>query len=53
MALAFWLSPAASGAGITAASHPRGGAVEWAGFAGNAQHTAVARTPAQPFSRIR
>ena len=34
MVLAFWLSPAASGAGITAAGHPRGGAVEWAGFAG-------------------
>jgi hypothetical protein len=27
--------------------------VEWAGFAGNAQHTAVARKPAQPFRRIR
>jgi hypothetical protein len=42
MVLALWLCPAASGA-----------AVEWAGFAGNAQHTAVARTPAQPFHRIR
>jgi hypothetical protein len=42
MVLALWLCPAASGA-----------AVEWAGFAGNAQHTAVARTPAQPFDRIR
>ena len=42
MVLALWLCPAASGA-----------AVEWAGFAGNAQHTATARTPAQPFHRIR
>ena len=42
MVLALWLWPAASGA-----------AVEWAGFAGNAQHTATARTPAQPFHRIR
>ena len=27
--------------------------VEWAGFAGNAQHTAVARTRPQPLKRIR
>ena len=27
--------------------------VEWAGFGGNAQHTAVAVTPPQPFTRIR
>ena len=34
---------------------PAGGApaVEWAGFAGNAQHTAMAREPAQPLTRIR
>jgi hypothetical protein len=51
--LAFGLSPAASGAGITTAGHPRGGSVEWAGFAGNAQHAAVARKAAQPFDRIR
>jgi hypothetical protein len=42
-----------SGAGITTAGQPRGGSVEWAGFAGNAQHTAVARNRAQPFARIR
>jgi hypothetical protein len=30
-----------------------GGAAGWAGFAGNAQHTAVALAPAQPFRRIR
>ena len=56
MALGFWLWPTASGAGIAAAGHPRGGhrgSVEWAGFAGNAQHTAVAWTHAQPFHRIR
>jgi hypothetical protein len=28
-------------------------AVEWAGYAGNAQHTAIARTQPQPFDRIR
>src|SRR6476646_91283 len=38
---------------IVSAHHGRGGAVEWAGFAGNEQHTAVARTHAQPFNRIR
>ena len=38
---------------IVFAHHGPGGAVEWAGFAGNAQHTAVARTPPQPFRRIR
>jgi len=53
MVLGFSLWPAASGAQTNGAGHPRGGAVEWAGFAGNAHHTAVARTPAQPFSRIR
>lgn len=30
-----------------------GAAVAWAGFAGNAQHTAIAREPPQPFKRIR
>ena len=30
-----------------------GTAVPWAGFAGNAQHTAVTSTPAQPLTRIR
>jgi hypothetical protein len=53
MVLGFGLWPAVSGAGITAAGHPRGGSVEWAGFAGNAQHTAMAGKPAQPFDRIR
>ena len=53
MVLGFSLWPAASGAQANGSGHPRGGAVEWAGFAGNAQHTAVARQPAQPFSRIR
>ena len=47
MALGFMLWPTASGAGIAEAGHPRGGghrgSVEWAGFAGNAQHTATAR----------
>ncbi len=38
---------------IVFANHGPGGAVEWAGFAGNAQHTAVARERSQPFRRIR
>jgi hypothetical protein len=48
------LTPA-SGAQIAVASTPAGGtrAVEWAGFAGNAQHTAVASVLPQPFKRIR
>ena len=37
-----------AGAGNSRADGP-GAAVEWAGFAGNAQHTAVAREPPQPF----
>jgi hypothetical protein len=50
MVLGLCLLPAAS----AAQSHPRRRpAVWWAGFAGNAQHTAVARTRAQPFRRIR
>lgn len=57
MVLGFWLFPLAAGAPISGTGHPRGGAlraaVEWAGFAGNAQHTAVARTRPQPFRRIR
>ncbi len=55
--LGFSLLPTASGAQIARAGHPRVGgrraAVEWAGFAGNAQHTAAARTRPQPFRRIR
>src|SRR5215510_11345884 len=49
----FWLLPPASSAQIAGAGHPRGGAVEWAGFAGNARHTAVARKRPQPFRRVR
>jgi hypothetical protein len=55
--LGFWLVPSAAGARTAGTGHPRGGtlksAVEWAGFAANAQHTAVARTRPQPFHRIR
>ena len=57
MVLSSWLFPSASSAQIAGPGHPRGGgpkaAVEWAGFAGNAQHTAVARKRPQPFRRIR
>jgi hypothetical protein len=57
MVLGVALWPAASDAGITAAGHSREGGrrpgVEWAGFAGNAQHTAAAGMRAQPFRRIR
>jgi hypothetical protein len=57
MVLGFSLWPPASGAQITGPGHPREGggraAVEWAGFAGNAQHAAAARTRPQPFRRIR
>src|SRR5215831_10016863 len=49
----FWLLPPASSAQIAGAGHPRGGAVEWAGFAANARHTAVARKRPQPFRQIR
>jgi hypothetical protein len=55
--LASWLVPPAAGAQVAGTGPPRAGglgpAVEWAGFAGNAQHTAVARTRPQPFRRIR
>src|SRR5215475_2027734 len=48
--------PAAS-AQVAGTGHPRArsprAAVEWAGFAANAQHTAVARKGPQPFRRIR
>jgi hypothetical protein len=57
MLLGLSLLPPASSAQITEAGHPRVGArraaVEWGGFAGNAQHTAAARTRPQPFRRIR
>jgi hypothetical protein len=41
------------GGGATAVQAAPSRAVEWAGFAGNAQHAAVARRHAQPFHRIR
>jgi len=44
------------GASYRGPSRPRdqhGAAVEWAGFAENAQHTAVASKPPQPLKRIR
>jgi hypothetical protein len=54
MTLSLWLCVSVSGA---QAAHPREngqrGAVEWAGFAENAQHWAVARSRPQPFRRIR
>jgi hypothetical protein len=54
--LGFWLFTPASSAQITGMGHSRAGgagaAVAWAGFAGNAQHTAVARHRPQPFRRI-
>ena len=48
-------TPASSAQIAVAGNSPADGtpAVEWAGFAGNAQHTAIAREPAQPFQRIR
>jgi hypothetical protein len=46
------LTPA-TGAQAVGARHPRRPGVEWAGFAGNAQHTAAARGLPQPFRRIR
>jgi hypothetical protein len=48
-------TPASSAQIAVVGDSPTGGtsAVEWAGFAGNAQHTAVARAPAQPLKRIR
>jgi hypothetical protein len=55
--LGSWPFTAASTAQIAQAGNSRAGdsgtAVEWAGFAGNAQHTAVASEPAQPLKRIR
>ena len=51
------LLPVASGAQATSAGHQRAHrrrtGVEWAGFAGNARHTAAARRRPQPFRRIR
>src|SRR5215472_6306437 len=57
MLLGSWLFTPASSAQTAWAGNSRAGdsraAVEWAGFAGNAQHTAVARMRPQPFRRIR
>ena len=57
MVLGFSFFTPASGAQIARADNSRQGgprtAVEWAGFAGNAQHTAIARNRPQPFRRIR
>ncbi len=53
MVLGFGLGAPASGAQITAGHRGHRAAAEWAGFAGNAQHTAVARKRPQPFRRIR
>jgi hypothetical protein len=50
--LGSWLAPIASGT-QTATTSPPPSAVEWAGFAGNAQHTAQASARPQPFRRIR
>jgi hypothetical protein len=49
------LAPASSAESAVAGSSPAGGtsAVEWAGFAGNAQHTADVGVAPQPFTRIR
>lgn len=57
LVLGSWLSAPASYAHAagTAIAPPNGQglAVAWAGFAANAQHTAVASVPAQPMTRIR
>src|SRR5215467_1701215 len=57
MVLGSWLFSPASSAQIAGADNSRAAgstaAVEWAGFGGNAQHTAVARNRPQPFRRIR
>jgi hypothetical protein len=51
----FGLWAPASGAQAVRAGHARGrrAGVEWAGFAANARHTALARRRPQPFRRIR
>jgi hypothetical protein len=57
LVLGLWLFPPASSAQVAVAGNSgaggSGAAVAWAGFAGNAQHTAVASEPPQPFERIR
>lgn len=55
--LASWAYSPVSNAQIAEAAHVRasttGTAIEWAGFAANAQHAAVATMQPQPLSRIR
>jgi hypothetical protein len=51
--LGSWLAAPASIAQVTRPGIDSAAGVEWAGFAGNAQHTAVADTAPQPFTRIR
>ena len=56
--LVSWIFIPASSAQVAVAGNPRPAvssapAVEWAGFARNAQHTALASEPPQPFGRIR
>jgi len=53
MVLVLGLLPAASGAHSHARTRGRRRPAEWVGFAGNAQHTAVARKRPQPLRRIR
>ena len=53
MVLGLGLLPAASGAQTHPRPGDRRGPAEWAGFAGNAQHAAVARVRPQPFRHIR
>ncbi len=55
MVLGAWLSNPASIAQAAAGNSPaaardHAALVEWAGFAGNAQHTAVAHAQPQPFT---
>ena len=51
--LAILVPGAQSAEAGTARPAGRGAAVEWAGFAANAQHTAVASVQPQPFTRVR
>jgi len=57
LVLGLWMFPPASSAQIAVAGNSGAGgsgtAVAWAGFAGNAQHTAIASEPPQRFERIR
>jgi hypothetical protein len=53
--VSYLFTPASSAQTAVAGDSPARStpAVEWAGFAGNAQHTAIARVPAQALQRIR